>query len=120
MLKGSVNGRKSGDFSKAWGSLQHQAFLNLLGTFQTAPLLRHYNPDLPIRLETDASDVALGGVLSQLQEDTNKWHLIAFFSKQFKGAKLNYLTPNKELITIIKCFKHWRYYLDSIQHIIKV
>jgi hypothetical protein len=120
LLKGSVNGRKSGDFSKAWGSLQHQAFLNLLGTFQTAPLLRHYNPDLPIRLETDASDVALGGVLSQLQEDTNKWHPIAFFSKQFKGAELNYSTPDKELMAIVECFRHWRHYLDGSQHMIEV
>jgi hypothetical protein len=120
LLKDSVNSRKSGDFSKAWGSLQHQAFLNLLGTFQTAPLLRHYNPDLLIRLETDASDIALKGVLSQLQEDTNKWHLIAFFSKQFKGAELNYSTPNKELMAIVKCFRHWRHYLNGSQHMIKV
>jgi len=63
LLKGSKDGRKSGDFSKAWGSLQQQAFLDLLGTFQTAPLLRHYNPESAIRLEADASDVALGGVL---------------------------------------------------------
>jgi hypothetical protein len=70
LLKGSVNGRKSGDFSKAWGSLQQQAFLTLLGAFQKAPLLRHYDPELPVRLETDASDAALGGVLLQQQKDT--------------------------------------------------
>jgi hypothetical protein len=120
LLKGSVNGRKSGDFSKAWGTLQHQAFLSLLGTFQTAPLLRHYNPKLPIRLEADASDVALGGVLSQLQQDTGKWHPIAFFSKQFKGAELNYSTPDKELMAIVECFRHWRHYLDGSQHLIEV
>jgi hypothetical protein len=50
--------------------------------------------------------MALGGVLSQLQEDTKQWHPITFFSKQFKGAKLNYLTPDKELIAIVECFKH--------------
>ena len=106
LLKGSQNGRKSGDFSKEWGTLQQQAFLALLGAFQTAPLLRHYNPELPIRLETDASDAALGGILSQLQADTNQWHPIAFFSKQFKGAEINYSTPDKELMAIVECFKH--------------
>ena len=120
LLKRSINGRKSGDFSKAWGSLQHQAFLHLLGTFQTAPLLRHYDPELPIRLEADASDVALGGVLSQLQKDTRKWHPVAFFSKQFKGAELNYSTPDKELMAIVECFRHWRHYLDGSQHLIEV
>jgi hypothetical protein len=64
LLKGSKNGRKSGDLKQAWRSPQQQAFLNLLGTFQTAPLLRHYNPSLATRLETDALDVALGGILS--------------------------------------------------------
>ena len=106
LLKGSQNGRKSGDLSKEWGTLQQQAFLELLGTFQKAPLLRHYDPELAIRLETDASDVALGGVLSQLQKDTSKWHPIAFFSRQFKGAETHYSTPNKELMAIVKCFKH--------------
>jgi hypothetical protein len=106
LLKGSQNGRKTGNFSKEWGKLQQQAFLELLGTFQKAPLLRHYDPKLPIRLEADASDAALGGVLSQLQKDTNKWHPIAFFSKQFKGVEVNYTTPNKELMAIVECFKH--------------
>src|SRR6202035_4961043 len=97
-----------------------QAFLELLGTFQKAPLLRHYDPELPIRLEADALDVALGGILSQLQKDTNKWHPIAFFSKQFKGAEVHYATPDKELMAIVECFKHWRHYLEGSQHTIEV
>jgi hypothetical protein len=120
LLKGSQNGRKTGNFSKEWGKLQQQAFLELLGTFQKAPLLRHYDPELPIRLEADASDVALGGVLSQLQKDTNKWHPIAFFSKQFKGAEIHYATPDKELMAIVECFKHWRHYIEGSPHTIEV
>jgi hypothetical protein len=72
LLKGSQNGQKTGNFSKEWGGRQQQAFLELLGMFQKAPLLCYYNPELPIRLEADASDVVLGGVLSQLQKDTNQ------------------------------------------------
>jgi len=63
LLKGSKDGRKSGDFSKAWGSLQHRLFWTFR-TFQTVSLLRHYNPKLLIHLETDVSDVVLEGVLS--------------------------------------------------------
>ncbi len=120
LFKGSQNGRKTGNFSKEWGSLQQQAFLELLGAFQKAPLLCHYNPELAIRLETDASDAALGGILSQLQKDTNKWHPIAFFSRQFKGAEVNYSTPDKELMAIVECFKHWRHYLEGSCHTIEV
>ena len=71
-------------------------------------------------METDASDVALGSVLSQLQKDTSQWHPIAFFSKQFKGAELNYSTPNKELMAIVECFGYWRQYLEGSQHTIEV
>jgi len=94
--------------------------LELLGTFQKTPLLRHYDPELPIRLEADASDTALGGVLSQLQKDTNQWHPIAFFSRQFKGAEIHYSTPDKELMAIVECFKHWRHYLEGSRHTIEV
>ena len=120
LLKGSQNGRKIGNFSREWGERQQRAFLELLGTFQKAPLLRHYDPKLPVRLEADASDVALGGILSQLQKDTNKWHPIAFFSKQFKGAEVHYATPDKELMAIVECFKHWRHYIEGSPHTIEV
>jgi hypothetical protein len=120
LLKGSKNGRKSGDLKQEWKGPQQQAFLNLLGTFQTAPFLRHYDPNRATRLEADALNVALGGVLSQLQEDTKQWHPIAFYSKQLKGAELNYSTPDKELMAIVKCFKHWRHYLEGSSHTIKV
>ena len=41
--------------------------------------------DAPYRLETDASDYALGAVLSQKQDD--KWHPIAFLSKLLNEAE---------------------------------
>jgi hypothetical protein len=59
-------------------------------------------------------------VLSQQQKDTTLWHLIAFFSRQFKGAELSYSTPDKELIAIVECFKHWRHYLEGSKYLIEV
>ncbi|MBW0578590.1 hypothetical protein O181_118305 [Austropuccinia psidii MF-1] len=46
--------------------------------FTTAPILSHFNPSLPTIVETDASDYALGAVLSQVN-DSGK-HPIAFDS----------------------------------------
>ena len=79
LMKGSKDGRKTGDFGKEWGSAQKDAFLELLGAFERAPLLRHYDPARPIRLETDASTRALSGILSQRFEE--HWHPIAFYSR---------------------------------------
>ena len=37
----------------------------LVQAFTTAPVVRHFNPKEPAIVETDASDFALGGILSQ-------------------------------------------------------
>ncbi|HYT43289.1 MAG TPA: ribonuclease H family protein, partial [Methylomirabilota bacterium] len=56
--------------------------------FTRTPLLQHFNPTLPLRLETDASTFAVEAILSQLYQD--RWHLIAFLSRKLQDAKLRY------------------------------
>ncbi|MBE3049289.1 hypothetical protein IMZ48_43675 [Candidatus Bathyarchaeota archaeon] len=67
--------------------------------FVDALILRHYDPLLPIRVETDASDYAIGAVLSQLYD--GRWHPVAYLSKKLKNAELRYSTPEAELIAIV-------------------
>ena len=45
---------------------------------------------------------------------------VAFWSRKFTPAEMNYGTPDQELIAIVKCFEHWRHYLKGSQHPIKV
>jgi hypothetical protein len=118
LLKGSKNGKKFGDLKKEWGPQQEQAFHTLLDAFTKAPILRHYDPSKPSKIETDASDVALGAIFSQLFDD--EWHPVAFHSRQFKGAERNYSTPDKEMYSIVEAFKHWRHYLEGSTHPIEV
>ena len=40
----------------------------LVQAFTTAPVLRHFDPEEPAIVETDSSDFALGGILSQRHE----------------------------------------------------
>ena len=40
-------------------------------------------------------------------------HLIAFYSRTFNEAELNYDIHDKELLAIIEAFKKWRHYLES-------
>ena len=56
----------------------------------------------------DALGYALGGVLSQLQDD--KWRSVAFNSHTMTNAKLNYDIYDKELLTIMYALKEWRPY----------
>jgi hypothetical protein len=48
-----------------WEHDQQEAFDELKQAFTTAPVLRHFDPDLPITVETDASDYVSAGILSQ-------------------------------------------------------
>ena len=116
LLKGSKNGRKPGlvDLSEQ----EKQAFYKLLDAFKSAPLLAHFDPKLPIRLETDASKWGMAGILSQSHDGI--FHPVAFWSHKFTGAEVNYGTPDQELYAIVYSFKHWRHYLDGSEHTIEV
>jgi hypothetical protein len=88
-----------------WGEKEQKAFDDLKRLFTTAPFLCLFNPRKEIRVETDASDFALGAIMTQPQED-GKWRLTAFHSRKFNKHKINYDVFNKELLVIIDAFEH--------------
>ena len=59
--------RKSMRFT--WSDEATSTFRSLQQAFTTAPILRHYQPDLPLTVEADASDFALGCVMLQPSAD---------------------------------------------------
>ena len=52
-------------------------------------------------LETDALDHAMGGAISQRGPD-GLLHPVAFFSRKFNGAELNYEIYDKEMLAIVE------------------
>jgi hypothetical protein len=78
LMKGSVKGKKTDDFQSRMGpfTTTTTSVSQTTTAFQETPLLRHYDP-LP-----GASNA---GVPSHLSK--NRWHPIAFFSKQSKHAE---------------------------------
>jgi hypothetical protein len=92
-----------------WTPPMEHAFTTLKARFTTAPILGHFNPQEVCIVETDASDFALGAVLSQKGED-GKVHPIAFHSRKFSPAEINYEIHDKELLAIVDSFKVWRRY----------
>ncbi|MBW0540978.1 hypothetical protein O181_080693 [Austropuccinia psidii MF-1] len=93
-------------------------FQILKEAFTTAPILSHINPSLPTIVETNASDYALGAVLSQVN-DSGK-NLIAFESNKLLPAELNYEIHDKELLGIVWVLKHWRAFLFSLSNSFEV
>ena len=58
-----------------------EAQAQLVQLFTTAPVLKHFDPELQAIVETDASDFALGAILSQRHSGT--LHPCAFHSRKF-------------------------------------
>lgn len=117
LLKGSQKGKKSGPFE--WPESAEQAFRQLRDQFLNPPLLRHFNPSNRTRIETDASDFGIAGILSQLQE-TGQWHPIAFWSRKLLDPERNYETHDQELLAIVMAMKQWRHYCEGSFHAIEV
>ncbi|MBW0566420.1 hypothetical protein O181_106135 [Austropuccinia psidii MF-1] len=87
-------------------------FQILKEAFTTTPILSHSNPSLPTIVETDASDYALGAVLSKVN-DSGK-HPIAFDSCRLLPPEINYEIHEKELLGIFWALKRWRAFLLSL------
>ncbi len=64
---------------------QEDAFIKLKEALCKAPVLAYPDPDLPYVVDTDASNLAIGAVLSQVQEGEEKG--IIEGSKAFSGSQ---------------------------------
>ena len=62
---------------------------------------------IPFEVETDASDIALSGVLNQAGRP------VAFFSRTLHGSELGHPAIEKEAAAIIESVKYWRHYLSG-------
>ena len=108
--------RKEQQFN--WSELCQKAFDELKHHFTTAPVLRHFDPDLPIQIHTDASGFTISGIISQLHD--SHWHPIAFYSQKLSPAECNYDVPDCEMLAIVDSMQHWWHYLEGSRHPIQV
>ena len=105
------------DVNFNWGEAQEAAFLKVVILFTSGktPILKHYDPDRPALLETDASDFAIAGILSQMFED-GQIHPVRFVSRKLSPAELNYDVYDKEMLAIVFSVRKNRHYLQGAEH----
>jgi len=70
--------------------------------------------DKEIRVEADALEYTMGGVLSMKCED-DKWRPVAFISKSLNKAERNYEIHDREMLAIVRCLDKWRHLLEGVQ-----
>ena len=87
-----------------WKREQEEAFERLKAVFTTEPVLAIPDINREIRVEADALDYTMGGVLLTKYEN-RKWRPVAFISKSLNTTEQNYEIHDKEMLAVIRCLE---------------
>ena len=93
-----------------WTADCENAFTLLKTCLCKSPVLVHPKFDREFLLQTDASDIGLGAILSQL-DDNGVERPIAYASKILSGRERKYCTTEKEAFAVIFGIRTFRTYL---------
>ena len=93
----------------SWSEDCEKAFQHMKVAMTTPPILKYPIPGCDYILDTDASDKAVGAVLSQVQEGQEV--VIAFYSKAMTRHEQAYCATRKELLAVISSIKNFHHYL---------
>jgi len=85
------------------------AFQALKKALCMAPVLGYPQPGEKFIIDTDASNIGIGGVLSQVQDGCEQ--VVSCFSKTLSKAKRNYCVTCRELLATVKTLEHFHKYL---------
>jgi len=80
---------------------QKKAFQELKKRFTKKLVLTALDLDQKLRMEVNASDYAINGVLS-IECENERWKLVAFLSKSLNQTKRNYKIHNKDILVVIR------------------
>ncbi|XP_020700689.2 uncharacterized protein LOC110112721 [Dendrobium catenatum] len=88
-----------------WAEPQQQAFEQVKAAISSAPVLALPDFDKPFTVDTDASAIGVGAVLSQSDKP------VAFFSEKLSASRQKWAAYEQELYAIVRALKQWEQYL---------
>ena len=86
-----------------WTAEAQTAYSRLKTALIEAPVLSYPDLTLPFILDTDASSVGIGAVLSQVVEGRER--PVAYFSTALCQAQRNYCVTKRELLAVVQAIK---------------
>ena len=102
-----MQGKKSFNFGSEW----HAAFDAMEIVLISAPVLKAYDPELPVQVKSDASSTAVGAVLEQ--QHGQVWHPVEYFSKRLSDTESRYSVTECGMLGCILAIECWHPYLVS-------
>lgn len=106
---------KGADFK--WTSDCQSAFDTLKLRLTNAPILGHPDFDHRFILDTDASNVSIGAVLSQNIDGTER--VVAYASRTLTKCERRYCVTRKELLAFVHFVKHFQHYVCGKEFIVR-
>ena len=100
-----------------WSEECDIAFRTLCDIITTHPVLKAADPTKSYVLHTDASDIGLGAVLMQYDDDNNL-HPVAFASKLLNAAQRNYTVTDRECLAMVWALEHFNTYVEGHKYTI--
>lgn len=94
-----------------WDIACDSAFRSLKECLISAPILSCPNFDLPFIIQTDASDVGLGAVLTQMIEGQEM--VISYLSRSLTNNEKKFSTTEKECLAVLYAIEKWRPYIEG-------
>ena len=98
-----------------WTNETQTAFDTLKKRFTEEPVLMMPDHSKPFQIESDASKVASGAVLTQTDSNGER-HPVAFLSQTFTETERRYEIYDRELLGIIRALREWRHYIQGSGH----
>src|SRR5215469_12032538 len=94
-----------------WSEESRRVFTAATDALASTSALVHPAPSAATRLQVDASDMAVGTVLQQFQNEM--WVPLAFFSRKLRPPELKYSAFGRELLAIYLSIRHFQYFLEG-------
>ena len=91
-----------------WTREHEVAFTNMKEVFMHPPVLGHVKDKAPFIIDADASNVAIGATLSQVQDGQER--VISYFSKCLSRPERNYCVTRRELLSVVRAVEHFAEY----------
>ena len=101
-----------------WTKECQLAFDQLKAALTSPPILMFPDFDKQFILSTDASEEAIGYILSQKGSD-NRERVVAYGGRALRNAEKNYSVSHKEGLAVVEGIKHYRTYLATKKFIVQ-
>ena len=97
-----------------WSHEMEEAFQQIKDSLTSNPVLSSPDTQKPFCLQTDASGIGIGAVLSQQGTDGAE-HPVAYYSRKLLPRETRYTVSEQECLAVVEAIKHFKVYLTGAE-----